>query len=133
MNGRYFLDTNAIIQLLKGNPNLIEILHGAKFITCSVISKLEYLSFSNLSENDIKLFDIFAKKVEIMDLPSNNNELHQYILNIRHKKKLKLPDAIIVGCSMYTECTLLTADKQILKLKELDISSYDIVSFIKSE
>ena len=62
MNGRYFLDTNTIIQLLKGNQNLIEILHEAKFIACSVIYKLEYLSFPNLSQNDIELFEVFAKK-----------------------------------------------------------------------
>ena len=36
-----------------------------------------------------------------MDLPSNNDELHQYILNIRHKKKLKLPDAIITRLSSF--------------------------------
>ncbi len=50
MNGKfYFLDTNAIIQLLKGNQNLIEMLQEAEFIACSVISKFEYLSFPNLS------------------------------------------------------------------------------------
>ncbi|MDM8565750.1 type II toxin-antitoxin system VapC family toxin [Candidatus Halobeggiatoa sp. HSG11] len=131
MNGRYFLDTNAIIQLLKGNQNLVEILQGAKFIACSVISKLEYLSFPNLSQNDVKLFEVFARKIEIMDLISDNDELHQYIMNIRNRKKLKLPDAIIIGCSMYSQCTLITADKQILKLKDLDVLSYDVLPFMQ--
>ena len=57
MNGRLFLDTNTIIQLLKGNQELIEILQEAEFIACSVISKLEYLSFSNISKNDVELFN----------------------------------------------------------------------------
>ena len=72
MNGKfYFLDTNTIIQLLKGNQEIIEILSDAEFIACSIISRLEYLSFPKISENDIKLFNTFAEKIEIMDLPSN--------------------------------------------------------------
>ena len=39
----YFLDTNTIIQLLKGNQELIKILKEAEFIACSIISKLERL------------------------------------------------------------------------------------------
>jgi predicted nucleic acid-binding protein len=128
MNGKfYFLDTNAIIQLLKGNQNLIEMLQEAEFIACSVISKFEYLSFPNISENDIELFNTFANKIEIMDLPSSNNELDQYILDIRKDKKLKLPDAIIVGCSMYKNCTLITADKKILEIDGLAVLSYPVI------
>ena len=128
MNGKsYFLDTNTIIQLLKGNQTLIQLLNEAEFIACSVISKLEYLSFPNLSENDIKLFHLFAQKIEIVDLHASNDELHQYILDIRKEKKLKLPDAIIVGCSLYKKCTLITADKEILKLSGLSVLSYPMI------
>jgi predicted nucleic acid-binding protein len=62
----------------------------------------------------IELFNAFAKKIEVIDLPSSNHELHQQIINLRKEKKLKLPDAIIVGCSIYKNCTLITADKKIL-------------------
>ena len=128
MNGKfYFLDTNAIIQLLKGNQELLEILQNAEFISCSIISKLEYLSFHDISENDIELFDQFIEKIEIMELPSNDNELHKHIINIRKDKKLKLPDAIIVGCSEYRKCTLITADKKILKIKNLAVLAYRII------
>jgi len=128
MNGKfYFLDTNTIIQLLKGNQNLVELLQDAEFIACSVISKLEYLSFPNISENDIELFNAFAEKIEILDLSSSDNELHQHILNIRKNKKLKLPDAIIVGCSVYKNCTLITADKKILEINGLAILSYQVI------
>ena len=128
MNGKfYFLDTNTIIQLLKGNQNLIEILEEAEFIACSVISKFEYLAFPNISKNDIELFNTFIKKSEIIGLPANNNELHQQILNIRKDKKLKLPDAIIAGCSVYKNCTLITADKQLLEIDKVPVLSYQII------
>jgi tRNA(fMet)-specific endonuclease VapC len=57
MNGnRYLLDTNAIIQLLKGNSEIAGILKNAKYIACSVISVIEFLSFSNLEAEDKSLF-----------------------------------------------------------------------------
>ena len=127
MNGKFFLDTNAIIQLLKGNQELLEILQNAEFIACSIIFKLEYMSFQDISENDIALFNQFVEKIEIMELPSSDNELHQHIINIRKDKKLKLPDAIIVGCSEYRKCTLITADKKILNIKNLAMLSYQII------
>jgi hypothetical protein len=133
MNGKYyFLDTNAIIQLLKGNQELLDILQEADFIACPVISKLEYLSFPNISENDIELFNTFAEKIEIMDLPSDNNELHQQILYIRKDKKLKLPDAIIAGCCTYKKCTLITADKKILEISGLATLSYQPLVLVSS-
>ncbi|MCX7086647.1 MAG: type II toxin-antitoxin system VapC family toxin [Methylococcales bacterium] len=128
MNGNYyFLDTNAIIQLLKGNQNLIEILADAEFIACSVISKFEYLAFPNISKNDIELFNFFVEKIEIIGLSSNNNELHQQILNVRKDKKLKLPDAIIAGSSVYKNCTLITADKKMLEIDNVPVLSYQII------
>lgn len=128
MNGKsYFLDTNAIIQLLKGNQQLIDILQEADFITCSVISKLEFLSFPNLSDNDAKLFDDFIKKIEIMDLLFTDKALEQGIVTLRKDKKLKLPDAIIVASSIYKNCILITADKKILAMKELNSLPYQVI------
>ena len=128
MNGKfYFLDTNAIIQLLKGNQSLIEVLEDAEFIACSVISKLEYLAFPGISKNDIELFNIFIEKIEVIGLASNNNALHQQIVTIRKDKKLKLPDAIIAGCSVYKNCILITADKKLLEIEKVPVLSYQII------
>ena len=128
MNGKYyFLDTNTIIQLLKGNQSLIEILADAEFIACSVISKFEYLAFPNISKNDIELFHVFIEKIEMTGLSSNNKELHRQIINIRKDKKLKLPDAIIAGSSVYKNCTLITADKKMLEIDEVPVLSYQII------
>ena len=115
MNGKfYFLDTNAIIQLLKGNKNLLDILSEADYIACSIISKLEYLCFEGLSNTDIKLFNLFLEKIEVIELTSVNDDLLQNIIFSRKDKNMKLPDAIIAGCSKYKECILLTADKKLL-------------------
>lgn len=53
---RYLLDTNAIIALLQKDPSLIKLLRNAEWIGISVISQLEFLVFTGLSEADKQLF-----------------------------------------------------------------------------
>ncbi len=45
---RYMLDTNAIVSLLQGSSQLIQLLQGAVWIGVSVISQIEFLAFSGL-------------------------------------------------------------------------------------
>lgn len=62
MNGnRYLLDTNAIIALLQKDASLIKLLQSADWVGISVISQLEFLAFSGLSEADKQLFQQFLQ------------------------------------------------------------------------
>ncbi|AKJ65537.1 PIN domain-containing protein [Kiritimatiella glycovorans] len=115
MNGkRYFLDTNAIIALLAGNNNLLEILNGADYVATFVICELEYLAFPGLPDEDKALFGQFREKVNVVDLASANRQLKEQILTLRTEKNLKLPDAVIAGSAMNQDCILLTEDKKLL-------------------
>lgn len=128
MNGKsYFLDTNTIIQLLKGNPSLIEILQEADYIACSIISTLEYLCFEGLSQHDITLFNSLLKKIEVIELTTANEQLIHHIINLRKEKNIKLPDAIITGSSQYKECILLTADKKLFNTVKETALSYQVI------
>lgn len=49
---RYLLDTNAIVSLLQGSEELITLLQNAEWVGISVISQIEFLAFSELSESD---------------------------------------------------------------------------------
>ena len=63
MNGnRYLLDTNAIFALLQKDLGLIELLRDAEWIGISIISQIEFLAFSGLTEADIRLFKQFLHK-----------------------------------------------------------------------
>src|SRR6476469_3991222 len=53
---RYVLDTNAIVAWLQGNSQITQLLQDANWVGISVISQIEYLAFSRLSEADSKLF-----------------------------------------------------------------------------
>ncbi|MFZ4477482.1 MAG: hypothetical protein ACOYPR_19970 [Saprospiraceae bacterium] len=59
MNGKFLLDTNAVVALLDGNTSLAQILDTAAWVGISVIAELEFLSFSGLSPQDEGLFQQF--------------------------------------------------------------------------
>lgn len=111
MNGRYFLDTNAIIGFLDGNSVLFEVLSSAKWIGTSVICCLEFLSYPDLSKTDEELFEKFVGRISVVDLLYSEEELIQEIRRIRKEKKVKLPDAIIVASASTYEATLVSNDK----------------------
>jgi len=111
MNGNgYLLDTNAIVQLLKGNKELIAILGAADFIATSIVAEMEYLSFSGLSDADVALYQAFRSRILIYDVPSSDTAFTQLVVKARKDYGLKLPDAIIAGTAMANELTILTAD-----------------------
>ena len=84
---RYLLDTNAIIALLQKNSNLVRLLQNADWIEISVISQIEFLAFSGLSEADLELFEGFLRRVEVISLSSQNKLLINRIISIRQHKE----------------------------------------------
>jgi len=75
MEIRLLLDTNSIIALLNENAAVIDAIDSADNIFISIINELEFKFFSNLSLNDIKLFDAFVSNVNVLDLQASNINL----------------------------------------------------------
>ena len=80
---RYLLDTNAIIALLQGNRRLTQWLQAAEWVGISIISQLEFLSFTALSERELKAFNQFLQRVEIVRLSSEQTQLIEQIIAVR--------------------------------------------------
>jgi tRNA(fMet)-specific endonuclease VapC len=116
---RYLLDTNAIIALLQGNPQLVRLLLGADWIGISVISQIEFLAFSGLSQADRQLFQQFLQRVEIIGLRSVDQVLIEKIVEIRQQYRLKLPDAVIAAMAIQNSASLVTADQEFMKVTAL--------------
>jgi tRNA(fMet)-specific endonuclease VapC len=122
MNGKkHLLDTNAVIDLLKGNKGLNLILKEAEWIGISIITQIEFLSFKNLKKEDIKLFLNFVKQIDIIDVINENQKLINKIIYIRKKYKVKLPDAVIISSALINEADLITNDLFIDKINGLNI------------
>ena len=119
---RYLLDTNAIVALLQGNPQLIQLLQNADWIGISVISQIEFLAFSGLSQSDRQLFQQFLQKVEVVGLTASDTTLIEQIIDIRQQYRLKLPDAVIAAMTIQNVASLVTADQEFAKLPLLRVT-----------
>ena len=118
MNGKGFLlDTNAIIQLLKGNKGLLSIISDADFIATSIISEMEYFSFSGLSEEDVLLYQTFRSRIRVYGVPSDDPTFTCLVVSARKKYGMKLPDSIIAATARANNLTVLTADDHFKRLK----------------
>ena len=118
MNGNgCLLDTNAIIQFLKGNAELVSLLADADFIATSIIAELEYFSFPRLGEEDLQLYQAFRSRIHVYDVPSDDPMFTQLVVNARKRNGMKLPDAIIAATARANDLAILTADDHFKKLK----------------
>ena len=118
MSGKgYLLDTNAIVQLLKGNKELIAVLGAADFIATSIVAEMEYLSFSGLTDADVALYQAFRGRIQVYDVPSADTAFTQLVVKARKEHGLKLPDAIIAGTAIAKGLIILTADDHFKKPK----------------
>ena len=124
---RYFLDTNAIIQLLKGNTQLVNLLVKADYVAISVISRLEFLSFSGLTDNDRNLYERFEKQVTSVGLSVQDDRLLDNIIETRINSALKLPDSIILAKANANDCILVTADKQLLAQASYESMGFELI------
>ena len=80
-------------RLLQGDSNLINLLRDANWLGISVISHIEFLAFSGLTEADIQLFQRFLQRVEVINL-SNENELAiEQIISTRQQYRVNYPRA----------------------------------------
>ena len=121
---KILLDTNAIISLLKNEGNLLETISKASAVYISVISELEFFSFSGLMANDINLFRKFLKRISVIDLKQSALKLMDKVIEVRKNYHLKLPDAIIVASAITNNAVLISQDKELFKVKELSLNNW---------
>ena len=121
MGVRFLLDTNSIVALLNANMQLIKLIENADELYISVINELEFKSFSNISQQDVALFNEFAAGINVIDLIASNQGLKSKVIEMRNQYRLKLPDAIIAASAIVNNIVLITADKGFKKVAELQL------------
>ncbi len=110
MNGinlkKYLLDTNSIIYAINNGFTF------PKYKYCfSVITEIELLSFSKLTQEDSDILKLALSNFEFIGL---SDDVKEITINIRKKNKIKLPDSIIIASSLKEDAILVTSDKQLL-------------------
>jgi len=117
---RYLLDTNALVALLRGNPELVELTRHAQWLGVSVINVLEFSGFDGLSANDRHLLTKLVSRITVVDVAYSNSELMQDVIALRQTRALKLPDAIVMASAAINQAAVLTNDIQLLKVGKID-------------
>ena len=127
MNGkRYLLDTNAVIQLLAGNSSLIKMVEDSDFLAISVISKLEFLSYPDLTEDEKNAFSELLEGLTVFDLMASDSALMQEAVAMRIDGGLKLPDAVIAATALVNGCEVITNDVHFTHQKRVQARTYDL-------
>ncbi len=121
MNGnRYLIDTNIAIYLLAGDERIADILDQNQ-IYLSFISELELLSFKKLSKEEETIIKNFLDEIIVIDI---NKKIKDFVIDLRKKRKIKLPDSIIVATGKFLNIPLITADQQLKSINETQIILY---------
>lgn len=121
---RYLLDTNAVISIVNGNEQLITLLESSSFVAFSIISIIEFLAYSNLTEKDITVFEKMVEESSVISLRNTDKELINTITSIRKSHKIKLPDAILAATAIHYQCQIISNDKELKKITGLQILSF---------
>ena len=117
MNGtNYVADTNALIYLLNGNPCMTPYLN--KILSYSVISEMELLSYSGITESETNCIKSLLSDCEEIVL---SPEIKVKTIELRKKYKTKLPDAIVAASAIVKGLPLITADKGFNQIKDLKL------------
>jgi len=81
----------------------------------SVITRIELLSYPNLSASEAQQIRMLLKKR--FKVVSLNKKVEQIATLIRAKTKLKLPDSIIAATAISKKALLISGDSRLLSLK----------------
>ncbi len=116
------IDTNIALYLLGGDQTLAEVLDG-RDIYISFVTELELLGFPGISDSDLPKLGDFISDCIVVEL---NQSIKRLTVELKRRKKIKLPDAIIAASSIYMNLPLLSADKVFEKVEELQFVKYEI-------
>lgn len=116
MSGRYLLDTNAIINLLNDERADFSFREKKGVYFVSIITEIELLSFKNLTKEDETSIKKLLPEACIINI---DTDIKNKTIELKKKKKIKLPDALICATAVVRRLTLVTDDKDLFNIPTL--------------
>ena len=108
----YLFDTNAIINIIRSDFKV-----GGIIYYFSIVSEIELLGFHKINELEKSIIENYCSDSGRIIL---DKSIKNEIIYLRKKYKLKTPDAIICGTALTYDLTLITNDKQLLMIDEIN-------------
>lgn len=131
---RVFLDTNIFLVILNQEKNwqlaeelLSDINKGKHMAYTSVICISEILSgFYEEDESEKgEMFITDLKAISNFIITDVDFIISKEAAKMRAKYKIKLPDAVLASSCKIHRCNLITQDKDLKKIKEINVKSID--------
>ena len=120
MNGlnlpKVVFDTNAFIYFIQGDLRLFEYSNSTIYI--SEFTEMELKGRFGISNEELQHLNEILEDFIILPF---NSEIKERAIFIRHKNRLKLPDALIVSTAMWIELPFVTADKHFKNVENLNL------------
>lgn len=106
---RIIIDTNIIIFISKQKINIEELLSRYDEFFVSIVTYMEVYRFDFEDETEKLLIDAFFDSVEIVDI---NMPIADIVVSYKknNRRKMKLPDAIILASAKFLQADLLSDD-----------------------
>lgn len=104
---RILLDTNAFIYFFEGRKKITELVVQTPEIYYSVISEIELLSSTHLTDLEITQIQDFLSFCHCIDLRA---DIVARTIEIRKQYNFKIPDAIIAATTLNLAVPLVSAD-----------------------
>lgn len=115
------LDSNIIIYSLSPSFQQVREFLKGKSIFCSVISKIEVLGYSKLSQNEL---NGFIKLFDALPIIQISDSIVESAIKLRQKRKMTLGDALIAATAIDYKLELITANtKDFDWIKEIKLNN----------
>ena len=112
------LDSNIIIYLSQKKLSINEVFEDNKRYNISLITYMEILSYNFPSKEEENFIRKLLSLFRIIDI---NKKIAKEVIKLKKKRKIKLPDAIIVATAIVENAILYTNDKQLHSVEGLEV------------
>ncbi len=113
--------SNIVLCLLSGDRIVADFLND-KTVFLSFVTELELLGYKDISLEEKSKGENLIADATIIDV---NSMIKKIVIELRKAHKIRLPDAIIAATSHYLNIPLMTSDKALTRLTELNILLYE--------
>jgi len=126
MSGRALLDTNAVIALFAGEPEVLEMIarKTAVFLCVPVVGELRYGALASARvEQNLARLDEFAKAVAVLPCDTDSAMFYSAVKFALRKKGRPIPenDVWIAAIARQHNLSLLSRDTHFQEIDELDL------------